>query len=76
MLRTFIEKRRKRPSYVIPLLFFLLEMVLMWLLIGIFNWNLDITQWHTISFVVVAIWIIFSSIKLTIVLKRQKIHHD
>lgn len=76
MLRTFIEKRRKRPSYVIPFLFFFLEMVLMWLLIGIFNWSLDITQWHTVSFAVAAVWIIFSSVKLAIVLKRQKMHHD
>jgi len=76
MLRTFIEKRRKKPSYIIPFLFFCLELVLMWLVVGIFNWDLDIRQWHNLSFLVAIIWIIFSSVKLAIVLKRQKMHHD
>jgi hypothetical protein len=76
MLRNFIEKRRKRPSYFIPILFFCLELILMWLVLGIFNWNLDIAQWHTFTYPVSVIWIIFSSAKLVFVLKRQKRHYD
>ncbi len=76
MLRTFIEKRRKRPSYVIPIVFFCLELVLIWLVISLFNWSIDITKWHIASYFVTAVWLIFISIKLSIVLKRQKIHYD
>lgn len=76
MLRRFIEKRRKNPSYAIPVLFFCLELILMWLVLGIFNWTLDITQWHTYTYPVSLIWIIFSTAKLFFVLKRQKQYHD
>jgi len=76
MLRRFTEKRRKSPSYFIPVLFFCLELVLMWLVLGLFNWDLDVGQWHTFTYPVAIIWIIFSSAKLTFVLKRQKMHYD
>ncbi len=76
MIRRFIEKRRKNPSYAIPILFFSLELILMWLVLGIFNWTLDIQQWHTYTYPISVIWIIFSGAKLVFVLKRQKQHHD
>lgn len=76
MLRNFIEKRRKRPSYIIPILFFCLELILMWLVLGIFNWNLDISQWHPYTYPVSVFWIIFSSAKLFFVFKRQKQYYD
>lgn len=71
-----MEKRRKRPSYLIPILFFILELILMWLTLSLFNWDTDIKKWHVYTFPVALIWIIFSSIKLNIVLKRQHLHHE
>ena len=76
MLRNFTEKRRREPSFVIPFLFFCLELILMWLVLGLFNWDLDFTHWHALTYPVVLIWSLFSLAKLLIVLKRQKIHHD
>ncbi len=76
MLRRFIEKRRKNPSYVIPILFFCLELILMWLVLGIFNWTLDIAQWQTLTYIIALMWIVFSGAKLVFVFKRQKQHYD
>jgi hypothetical protein len=71
-----MEKRRKRPSYLVPIMFFVLEMLMMWLLLGLFNWTLYPDQWNGYSFIFVILWIIFSSVKLRIVLKRQKAVND
>jgi hypothetical protein len=76
MQRNFVEKRRKRPSYAMPFLYFFLEMVLMYLTLALLNWNLILTQWSPYSFLVVVLWLLFSSAKLRIVLKRQKTHYD
>ena len=71
-----MEKRRKRPSYFIPIVYFLMEVLMMWLLIGLFNWSLYPDQWNIYSLIILMFWIIFSSVKLRIVLKRQKAVHD
>ena len=76
MQRNFMEKRRRRPSFVVPIMFFVLEMLMMWLLLGLFNWSLYPDQWNVYSFIMVILWIIFSSVKLRIVLKRQKAVND
>jgi len=76
MQRNFMEKRRKRPSYFIPIVYFLMEVLMMWLLIGLFNWSLYPDQWNIYSLIILMFWIIFSSVKLRIVLKRQKAVHD
>ncbi len=72
MQRTFMEKRRRRPSYVVPILFFLLEGVMMWLLLSLFNWDFNPLTWNIYAYPISALWIAFSGIKLLIVLKRQK----
>ncbi len=71
MQRNFIEKRRRRPSFVIPVIFFLLEMVLMYLVMSLINWDLDYSQWHIYTYPFVAVWFIYSALKLYFVLKRQ-----
>lgn len=76
MQRNFIEKRRKRPSLIIPLVFFLLEMILMYLVMALINWDLSLYQWNNYTYPFVVIWFIYSSLKLYFVLKRQKIHFD
>ena len=76
MQRNFLEKRRKTPSYTIPIIFFLLEIVLLWLTIGLFSWELDVYKWSIFAYIVAAAWLAFSAMKLRIVLKRQKSAHD
>lgn len=73
MQRRFVEKRRRRPSYIVPALFFLLEMTMMWLVISLFNWDLNPLRWDVYAFPFALLWIAFSSIKLFIVLKRQRV---
>ncbi len=71
-----MEKRRKRPSYIIPIIFFLLELILMWLTLSLFNWDLDISKWHIYAYPVVLIWVTISAVKLNIVLKRQHLFNE
>jgi len=72
MQRNFIEKRRRRPSYIVPLIFFGLELLLMFLLISLFNWEINPLQWNVYSYPIFLIWIIYISAKLYLVLRRQK----
>ena len=76
MQRNFMEKRRRRPSFAIPVIFFVLEMILMYLVISLINWNLDVSQWHVYTYPFVVVWFIYSSFKLYFVLKRQNIPRD
>jgi len=75
MLRNFTEKRRKQPSLSIPIIYLCLEILLMHLLLSLFNWNLDLLEWNIYSYPIFIMWILFSAIKLSIVLKRQKMRH-
>ena len=76
MQRNFMEKRRKRPSFTVPVIFSLMEVVMMWLLLSLFNWEINPLEWNVYAYGVAVVWIIFSSVKLSIVLKRQKAGHD
>jgi len=76
MQRNFMEKRRKRPSYLVPVTFFSLEMILMYLVMSLINWDLDSYQWHIYTYPFVIIWFIYCSLKLYFVLKRQNIPRD
>jgi len=76
MQRNFMEKRRRHPSLFVPFAFFLMELVMMWLLLSLFNWDTNPLEWNVYAYGVYALWVIFSSIKLKIVLKRQKVAND
>jgi len=76
MQRNFMEKRRRRPSFMIPFIFFSLEMILMYLVMSLINWDLNLYQWHIYTYPVVAVWFIYSSFKFYFVLKRQNIPRD
>jgi len=71
MQRSFMERRRKKPSYIVPIVFFLLEMLMLWLLMSLFNWNIDMSEWNVYTIIPSIIWIIFSSAKLYFIFKRQ-----
>jgi len=76
MQRNFMEKRRRRPSLMIPSIFFSLEIVLMYLVMSLINWDLNLYHWHIYTYPFVAVWSIYSSFKLYFVLKRQNIPRD
>lgn len=76
MLRNFTEKRRKRPSLSIPIIYLCLELLLMHLLLSLFNWDIDLRQWNFYSYPIFIVWILFSVLKLSIVLRRQKMRND
>lgn len=76
MQRNFMEKRRKRPSFLVPLAFFLMEAIMMWLLLSLFNWDINPLEWNVYAYGVYFVWLVFISIKFSIVLKRQKAAND
>ena len=71
-----MEKRRKYPSFVIPIIFFSLEMALMYLVMSLINWDFYCYQWHAYTYIFVAVWFTYSSFKLYFVLKRQNLPRD
>ncbi|PHR58511.1 MAG: hypothetical protein COA44_03445 [Arcobacter sp.] len=71
-----MEKRRKRPSYLVPIAFSLMEIMMMWLLLSLFNWAINPLEWNVYAYGVTIIWILFSSVKLSFVLKRQNVQYD
>ncbi len=72
MQRNFTEKRKRRSSYAVPVIYFLLELIVIWLVISLFNWDIDIRRWGLYSYIGLALWLSYSSLKLYIVIKRQK----
>jgi len=76
MQRNFLEKRRKKPSYTVPFFYFSLEGVLMYLLLSLFNWDMNFTTWNFYAYLIALVWLGYSSLKLYFVLKRQKMHYD
>jgi len=71
-----MEKRRKEPSYLVPVLFSLMELLMMWLLLSLFNWDMNPLNWNIYAYGVAVLWLVFSGVKLSIVLKRQKVVYD
>lgn len=71
-----MEKRRRRPSFSVPILFLSLEIILMYLVMSLFNWDMDFFKWHIYTYPFVVIWLIYSSLKLYFVLKRQNSIRD
>jgi len=76
MQRSFMEKRRKEPSYLVPIAFSAMELLMMWLLLSLFNWDINPLNWNVYAYGVTLVWIIFSGVKLSIVLNRQKVIND
>jgi hypothetical protein len=68
------DQRRKKPSYAIPFFFEVLELVMIWIVLGIAEASLDITQWHTVTYVLGLTWLIYTLYKLNKVLIRQTQH--
>ncbi len=59
-----------------PFLFFLLELLLMYLVFSLINWNMSLSDWSGYTYPFALIWILFSTVKLRIVLRRQRLHNE
>lgn len=68
----FIERRRGKPSYVIPIIFFVLEFIIGWLTISLMQWSYILSDWSIFGVMGIMSWSIFIIYKLVRVLKRQK----
>lgn len=72
MQRNFMERRRKEPSYIVPIFFFCLEVAIMYLFISLLNWDINPSGWNVYSYIVTSIWFMYICMKFYHVLKRQK----
>jgi len=70
----FIERRRGRPSYLIPILYFVFELVFGWLVIALMEWSYILSDWSMFGVMGIMAWVIFTVYKLIRVLKRQDTH--
>ena len=75
MMLAVHDQRRKKPSYLIPFLFEVLELIMIWTVFAIVEASLDITQWSLISYALALIWFFYTIHKLQKVLSRQNLHH-
>jgi len=73
MLAAF-DQRRKKPSYTIPFFFEALELVMIWIIFGIAEATLDVSQWNTLTYALCFVWIAYTLNKLKKVLIRQTVH--
>jgi ABC-type transport system involved in cytochrome bd biosynthesis fused ATPase/permease subunit len=64
------ERRKKR--ILTPIIYLLLEIILIWLILSIINISFDITSWSTLSHIVVLISFIYFSYKTYKIYQRQK----
>lgn len=76
MQRNFMERRRKDPSYLVPIVFSLMEILMMWLILSLFNWAINPIEWNIYAYAIASGWAFFSCVKLRKVLKRQKVVYD
>ncbi len=70
-----MEKRKQRKSAIVPIVFFLLELIMIWLTLSLFNWDLYLQNWNIYSYPVALLWLAIIGFKLKIVVKRQKAYN-
>lgn len=69
------ERRRHHPSYSIPTLYLILEVIMGWLIISFIEFTTDVYMWSVLSIGLLFAWVLYSFKKYLKVLKRQNIHH-
>ena len=65
------KRRNKKSSITTPFLFEVLELILIWIVFGIFEGTLNVFAWGLISYGFSAVWVIYTIMKLKRVIKRQ-----
>lgn len=68
------EKRRKEPSYAVPFLYEILEIILIWVVFSLIEGSINIFIWSIFSYFVASTWFLYTIYKLRRVLMRQTLH--
>ena len=71
MLVMHNNKRRHEPSYTVPFIFEVLEMMMIWIVFSIMEGTMDVMQWNTITYILALTWLSYTLYKLNKVLDRQ-----
>ncbi len=70
------ERRRNKPSLMMPLVFMSLEIVMAWLILGIVEWNMNFLMWDKLTYAGALLWLFYLITKLMRVLSRQHSHNQ
>lgn len=70
------NKRRREPSYTIPFIFEILEMIMIWIVFSIMEGTMNVMQWSTVTYILSFTWLLYTLYKLTKVLDRQTLHRS
>ena len=64
------ERRKKRM--VIPIIYFMAEVVLVWLIFTLIEMNFNVAEWNVLSILVFVTAVLYSTFKTVHVYRRQR----
>ena len=67
-----VSKERRQRSLIKPFLYYSLELLLIMIVLGTFEYTMDPREWSKESYFVAALWLAYITKKLIRVLARQK----
>ncbi len=65
-----IERRQKR--LIVPIIYFLAEIVVLWLALTLIQLNFDIREWEVWAMIIFFIGLVYSIVKTLDIYQRQK----
>ena len=68
-----LDRRRKNPSILIPMLYFSMEVFMIFLLFTFFEDTANIIAWSIIGICLFVVWNIYNIKKLVTILMRQRV---
>jgi len=70
------EGERRRKRMVIPIIYFLAEVVLFWLIFTLIEMNFNVIQWSLYSIAIFVVGLFYSIFKTVHIYRRQKEYSD
>jgi len=68
------ERRKKRM--VVPIIYFMAEVVLVWLIFTLIEMNFNVTEWNVLSILVFVTAVLYSTFKTIHIYRRQREYSD
>ena len=65
------DRRREHPSIIIPIGYWIFELIGGWLFLSMFAVSLQINEWNMLSKIIFSIWVIYTGYKFIHVMSRQ-----
>jgi len=72
MINNFKRKERRKKRLLIPAIYFILEIIFMWLVLSILQIHFNILYWEDWSKIVMFVFTLYAFLKMLHIYKRQK----